>query len=84
LDAGFEVGWGYGKGFAETVGVEGGDLEDAVAALGAAGAAGEVRAGAGDGGGQGGVEDLDEGGGHAGSFRFGSGFVFAALAGGMR
>ncbi len=52
FDAGFEVWRCGGEGFAETMGVEGGDLEDAVAALGAAGPAGEVLAGAGDGGGE--------------------------------
>ncbi len=46
--------------FAQAVGVQGGDGEDAVAALRAAGAAGQPVAGAVDGVGEGAINDLDE------------------------
>ena len=52
---------------AEAGGVLVGDGEDAVAALGASGAADQLRAAAERGGGQGGVDDLDE----VGTSRFG-------------
>jgi len=49
-----------GEAFSEPGGVCLGDGEDAVAALRAAGATGEVRAGAGGGAGEGAVDDLEE------------------------
>ena len=67
--AGGVFGLGEGETGAEAVGVEGGDLEDAVAALGAAGFADEEGAGAGGGGGEAGGDDLEEGFGHAGGAR---------------
>ena len=63
LDAGGAGGVGLGEGgeaVAEAGGVLLRDGEDADAALGAAGAADEVRAAAGGGGGEGGGYDLDE------------------------
>jgi hypothetical protein len=64
LDASFDGRLGCGEAFAEAVGVERGDFEDAVTALRASGAAREMRAGALDGRGQGLAEDLEEGFGH--------------------
>jgi hypothetical protein len=60
LDALLEAGFGGVEGLAKPVGVEGGDLKDTVAALRAAGSAGEVLARAGDGGGEREVEDAEE------------------------
>lgn len=68
FNADAEVDRGLGQAFTEALGVQRGDLEDAVTALGAAGAADQMGTRAGDGGGKGGVDDLDEGlGGHRAS-----------------
>ncbi len=60
-DAVGDGGFGGGEGFAEGLGVERRDGEDADAALMAAGAAGEPVAGALGRGSKGGVEDREEG-----------------------
>ncbi len=60
FDSGFQGWFGGCEACAQAMGVEGGDLEDAVAALGAAGAADEVWAGALDGRGECQVEDAEK------------------------
>jgi hypothetical protein len=61
LDSGFEARFRGCEAFTEAMGVKRGDLEDAMATLRAAGAAGEVRAGTFDGRGERQIEDAEEG-----------------------